>query len=204
MKKFLIAGALGATALGGFAYAAQPAATSNGARPMGDGVMTREEAQSQADKRFDRLDFNRDGKVSEETMMAARADGRGQGMRGRHSGNRMRGQGMNRGPDGVARTRGDRGPAGEATAAAPRPDRAARGAQRQARAHESFVKLDTNRDGQLDRAEFRAQATVRFTMLDANNDGRVDAAERFAGRAKMREQMRQMRGAPASTPTPGA
>ena len=81
MKKFLIAGALGATVLGGLAYAAQPAAAPNGARAMGDGVLTREEAQSRADKRFDRLDFNRDGKVSEETMMAARGGGLGQGRR---------------------------------------------------------------------------------------------------------------------------
>lgn len=194
MKQYLLAGALSATVMAGMAFAAQPAPASGAARPMSDGVLTREEAQTLADKRFDRLDFNRDGKVSEETMMAAQAGKRGHGMRGRGG----RGHGMHRGPDGMGR-----GP--EGMAPPPPPPGAApadRMAQMRTKAHERFLALDANKDGQLDRREFRTQAGERFAKLDANSDGKVDAAERFAAREKMREQRRQMRG--AATPTPGA
>lgn len=48
-----------------------------------------------------------------------------------------------------------------------------------------MARLDTNGDGFVDRAEFRAQAARRFDRIDANKDGKIDAAERQAARDAM-------------------
>ncbi len=57
--------------------------------------------------------------------------------------------------------------------------------QVQAKATEQFAKLDTDKNGQLSRAEFRAAVNVRpnetpdqlIAKFDSNKDGRVSAAE---------------------------
>jgi hypothetical protein len=61
------------------------------------------------------------------------------------------------------------------------------------RGERMFARLDTNGDGAIDRAEFRAQAAQRFDRMDTNKDGKIDAAERQAARDAM-EQMRGGRG----------
>jgi hypothetical protein len=48
-----------------------------------------------------------------------------------------------------------------------------------------LARLDTNGDGTIDRAEYRAQAARRFDRIDANKDGKIDAAERQAARDAM-------------------
>lgn len=48
-----------------------------------------------------------------------------------------------------------------------------------------MARLDTNGDGTIDRAEFRAQAERRFDRIDANKDGKIDPAERQAARDAM-------------------
>ena len=40
-----------------------------------------------------------------------------------------------------------------------------------------FVGADTNKDGTISRAEFRAEAHRYFTALDVNGDGRISDAE---------------------------
>ena len=42
----------------------------------------------------------------------------------------------------------------------------------------SFARIDSNKDGFLDRAELDAFAAKRFARLDKNNDGRLSADER--------------------------
>ncbi|QDZ09074.1 EF-hand domain-containing protein [Sphingomonas panacisoli] len=64
-----------------------------------------------------------------------------------------------------------------------------------------MARLDTNGDGTIDRAEFRAQAARRFDRMDANKDGKLDPAERQAARDAM--GMRRG-GAGGDTPPPPA
>lgn len=159
----------------------------------GDGVLSREEYLAQADRKFDRLDFNHDGRVSEETMVAAHKGARGPGMRGpgrrepdgwRGRGRGMRGPGMDRGPDGMTPP-----PPPPGAQNAPMTPEARMAAMR-TKADERFRAVDTNHDGWLDRAEFRAAVSRRFDTLDANHDGKVDAAERESARMAMRDKLR--------------
>lgn len=57
------------------------------------------------------------------------------------------------------------------------------------RRHGDFLaKLDTNKDGAVDKAEFVADAEAKFTKLDADGDGKVTADEFKALREKMRAE----------------
>lgn len=89
--KLVLAVALGSTAIGGAAYAAQdqaqPAAPPSGMHlrmhrhgdmltrldANHDGVITREEATTAADARFDRLDANHDGKIDQTELQGRRS-----------------------------------------------------------------------------------------------------------------------------------
>ena len=146
----------------------------------GDGVLTRDEAMAQADARFDRLDTNKDGKLTPDEMQPRRAMG-----------------GADAAPpppppaDGASSPPPAAGPAGRGFGG------------------RMFARLDTNGDGVIDREEYRALAARRFDRMDTNKDGKVDAAERQAARDAM-GQMRGMRGGgdmppppPASTDKPG-
>jgi hypothetical protein len=81
MKKTLVAALLGATLLGGGAYAAtQGTAARVKADGNGDGVVTRAEAMAHAEARFARIDANNDGKLSRDERRAFRPmHGRGHG-----------------------------------------------------------------------------------------------------------------------------
>lgn len=65
----------------------------------------------------------------------------------------------------------------------------------------AIERLDTDKDGKLSRAEAAVPMQRMFDRVDANKDGFIDRAEADAARAK-RQQMRQMRTAPAAQPTP--
>ncbi len=65
-----------------------------------------------------------------------------------------------------------------------------------------LARLDTNGDGFVDRAEFRAQAASRFDRIDANKDGKIDAAERQAARDAMGMRGRRGPGAGGDMPPP--
>lgn len=81
MKTYLLAVAMGATALGGIAFAAQAVPPQpTGMKPGGpmamradannDGVVTRDEAMAPSDRRFDMLDTNHDGRVTRDEFRA--------------------------------------------------------------------------------------------------------------------------------------
>ncbi|HEX7695703.1 MAG TPA: hypothetical protein VF409_14520 [Sphingomonas sp.] len=131
----------------------------------GDGVITRDEAMAQADARFDRLDTNKDGKLTPDEL---RPHGR------------MGGAGMAPPPP----------PADGAAPPPPPPVPAMAG---RGFGERMFARLDTNGNGVIDRDEFRAQAARCFDRMDTNKDGKVDAAERQAARDAM-GQMRGRRG----------
>ena len=65
-----------------------------------------------------------------------------------------------------------------------------------------MARLDTNGDGVVDRAEYRAQALRRFDRMDANKDGKIDPAERQAARDAMGMRGDRGPGARGDTPPP--
>jgi len=96
MPDFAFAAALAASALAATSALPQsvpvaPPVTAGGAGVMradanGDGIVTRDEATTQADAQFDAADTNRDGKVTGDEMRAAfqaRGGSNGRGMGGR-------------------------------------------------------------------------------------------------------------------------
>jgi len=58
-------------------------------------------------------------------------------------------------------------------APAPAPDRPSRG-------NAGIMRYDTNNDGAVDRAEWKAGQETRFKRLDTDNDGKLSEAELFA------------------------
>lgn len=59
-------------------------------------------------------------------------------------------------------------------------------------------RADADGDGAISLAEQRAQATKRFDRLDTNKDGKIDKAESDAARERMRGMMERRGGAPAA------
>ena len=145
----------------------------------GDGVLSRDEAMARSDARFDRLDANKDGKLTPDEMQPRR-------------------------PMGGAEPAASAPPAADGASPPPPPP----GPGGRGFGGRMFARLDTNGDGVIDRDEYRAQAAQRFDRMDTNKDGKVDAAERQAAREAM-EQMRGRRGGgdmpppPASADKPG-
>jgi hypothetical protein len=138
----------------------------------GDGVLSRDEAMAQADARFDRLDVNKDGKLTPDELQPRRQMG-----------------GADAAPPPPPPPPAD----GSSPLPPPTGGRGFGGRM--------FARLDTNGDGVVDREEFRAQAAQRFDRMDTNKDGKVDAAERQAAREAM-EQMRGRRGGEDTPPPP--
>lgn len=159
-----------------------------------DGVLTRQEFDTQHGSMFDRMDANHDGQLS-------RDEHRGMGMR-RH-GERMGGHmGLARadanhdgnitrdeflaGPlehfnridanhDGVIQASEMPQPRERHAEGGPPPGEP--GQQGETRERHARVNPDTNNDGQISRAEFIAAGGGMFDHLDANHDGRVTRAE---------------------------
>lgn len=176
MRKLLLAAALAGTAIGGAALAqttpppAPPRGEAMRGDTDGDGRVSRAEAIAEADARFDRLDVDHDGKLSPDELTP----------RGR-------------------RGTGDRPAAPPPPAGAdapppppppPPPPGGPMGGGRM------LQRLDTDGDGTVSRAEYRAQAIKRFDRLDANHDGFIDQSEMDAVRDRML-QLRDRRDPPA-------
>ena len=62
---------------------------------------------------------------------------------------------------------------GDTPAAAPSTDRPSRG-------NAGIMRYDTNKDGMVERTEWKAGQEARFKRLDANNDGKLTQDELFA------------------------
>lgn len=187
MKKLTLGLTVAALALSGTAYAAPADAPR-------DGVTTRAEAQARAERMFERLDVNHDGKIDRadrEERRATRLNARFDRLDADHDGQISRAEFSNRQAMGQGRHRdGDRAERG------PGKHRfAMRGEGRRMGFGRMAGRMaDANHDGVVTKAEFTAAAAQRFARLDTNNDGRVTPEERQAMRAQMREQRQDWRG----------
>lgn len=207
MKKYLIAAALGATALSAVALAAQttpaPAPKAMKGDTNADGNVSRAEFLADAAARFTAMDTDKNGQITREERRAAHVAMRG-AMRGMHGGGKRGGSGMAGGDPGDPGMMNDRmGPPPPGAENGPlagmeRMGGRGRGAGGGGRMLE---RLDVDKDGKISRSEYDAMAAraferasargiskadfdarqaQRFTRIDANNDGYIDAAERAA------------------------
>lgn len=183
MRSLIVAASLAAIALPGVAFAAQTTP------PAADRVTTRADALANADRRFDAIDTDRDGRISaaERAAMPHRPqrtlDGEARPPRGGGGGGRML-ERADANRDGIVTREEFRAAAASA-----------------------FDRQDANRDGRVDaterrqwrdrrmsrrgpeggtitRAAFQARALARFDRIDANKDGQIDPAERYMAREK--------------------
>ncbi|THG40580.1 hypothetical protein [Sphingomonas olei] len=190
MKRFIFAAALAGTAISGAAIAQTAAPTAAAQRGPGaadtnrDGVVTRAEALAAADARFDRLDADKNGKLTA---------GEHRGRRGGAEAEVTREQFRERA--GQRFDRMDANKDGRIDAAERQAMRdkwkGKRGGRHGGGGMGMMMGADANRDGVLTKAEAVAAAGAMFDRVDTNRDGRIDAAERQAARGAMK-----MRGAP--------
>ena len=158
-----------ASLLAGFAAAAliaTPALAQPGKGMDREAEITRADALAKAEERFDKLDANGDGFVTESEIEAAKAE---------------------REAERAAR-RAERAETGE------RGDRGQRGRRGPRRGGEDRLeRMDTSGDGTLSKAEAMTAAQERFDRADADGDGVITAAERRAAREAMRDARRAER-----------
>ncbi|MGN5374541.1 EF-hand domain-containing protein [Sphingomonas hankookensis] len=135
MRSLIVAASLAGIALPGIVVAQTPPSSP---RPMADGVLTRAEAVANADRRFDRLDTDRDGRISAAERQPQGDDG---ATPGRGGGRMLERADANR--DGVITRE-------EFRAAAMR----------------MFDRQDTNKDGRIDAAERQQSRQQRMERRD--------------------------------------
>ncbi|QKS01550.1 hypothetical protein F9288_19445 [Sphingomonas sp. CL5.1] len=199
MKKLLLALALGSTALSGaspaLAQTTPPAPTA--AHPARDPnrVVTREETLARADRMFDAIDTNHDGKITPDERKAAHE--------------RMREKMRERWQ---ARHADQARPAPDANGATPPEGHRWHGHGGHGMRMGMGMGMgmrggDPNRV--ITREEWRQKAIERFDRMDLNHDGRITPDERKAAREQMREKFRErmqmhreQRGAPPADGTP--
>ena len=150
MKTWITAAALGAVMLGGLgaasvqAQAAPPPAPRQHADDDGDGVVTRDEAAADADRRFAAMDTNHDGKLTRDERRAWRAQRRAPAPRDD--------------ADGARRARRD----ADQTQVAFRE-----------RALKRFDRIDTNHDGRIDAKEREAMMLLMRARRVGHGHGRA-------------------------------
>lgn len=72
---------------------------------------------------------------------------------------------------------------------AARPNAAQATGRRAKMADRIFARLDTNKDGALDKGEIDAMLAKRFERMDTDKDGTLSAAERTAARDRLQGMM---------------
>ena len=177
MRKLILSLAAGATALafGGVAYAQPAEAPSH--------EFTRAAVEQRADRAFDKLDANHDGKLDQ-------ADGEAR--------EKVRFDRIDANHDGVvtyaeftaSRAQFDQARKERVVQQSADGERSARDERRGFAGHRgAFARMaDADKDGAVTKAEFQASALQRFDRLDANHDGTVTADEAKAARDNMRRQ----------------
>ena len=154
--------------------------------------MTRAAVQQRADRMFDRLDANHDGKI-DTADRAVRQKARFDRIDANHDGQvsyaeftAMQGQRDQK----RAGARGEHGQRGQHFGRHGGHRFAMGGFARRG----GMVRLaDADKDGTITKAEFQAAALSRFDRLDANHDGTVTRDEAKAARDNMRQQWQARR-----------
>lgn len=181
MKTTIIISALAALALG-TAASAQPAGRADA---DANGSLSRAEFSAQLDRRFARLDVNRDGVAT-----AAELSARKQGARGGRANRAGRMGGRASVAERFARMDANRD--GAITLAEMQAVDARRAERRGGKARGGMPRgvgrMDVNGDGAVSRAEFQTRGQTRFARLDLNRDGAITPAERQSVRAARQER----------------
>jgi Ca2+-binding EF-hand superfamily protein len=142
-----------------------------------DGKLDQADREAREKARFDRLDANHDGQVSYAEFTAARANAE-QARKGRIAQRGERFGPSARGEHRMAHNRFGRG-----------------GLSGRGGAVGMIRMADADKDGAVTKAEFRARMLQRFDRLDANHDGSVTRDEAKAARDNMRQQWQSRRDA---------
>ena len=163
--------------------------------------MTRAAVEQRADKTFDRLDANHDGKI-DTADRAVRQKARFDRIDANHDGQ------VSYAEFTAARANAEQARKGRIAQRGERLGPSARGEHRMA--HNRFGRgglsgrggavgmirmADADKDGAVTKAEFRARMLQRFDRLDANHDGIVTRDEAKAARDNMRQQWQSRRDA---------
>jgi Ca2+-binding EF-hand superfamily protein len=182
MKKISILAGIAALAVSGTALA-QSGYQRGGDRNVD---ITRAQAAAKAEQTFQRLDLNRDGRVTREEMQQARQQMKAAGQQRRAERMAQLTPEQRAEIEQRRAQRGERaGRGGERRSGEARGQRGQRGGER---ANAMF-----GEQGFVTVEQFRARALQRFDRMDLNNDGTVTAEERRQARAQMRERMQQRR-----------
>lgn len=186
MKKYTILAACAA-----FAFPAAAGAQQD--RPQGD--VTLSEVQARAAERFAALDGNKDGRVTQAEITAAREARMAERQARRFDRLDANDDGaVSEAEMQAARAARQAKRAERQDGESARRGRGQRGAMRGGRGiGGGFDRLDANDDGAVTLAEYTAPMTQRFERVDADNNGTLTQAERQAARAAMRTERRQRR-----------
>jgi Ca2+-binding EF-hand superfamily protein len=138
-----------------------------------DGVLSPADRDAKHNQKFDEIDVGHDGQISREEFTA------------HHRAMMERGHGPMAGKPPMDGMEQD-GPMGHHGKGHRGMGRGGMGHGGMAMmAHEMMMAADTNKDGQLTRAEFDAGAKARFDKADTNRDGKLAPSERRAAMAAM-------------------
>ena len=170
MKTAIITSAFAALLLSS-AGSAQPA-------PRTGVTMTQADFAARLDRRFARLDVNRDGVASAAELTARK---RAKPVRNKADRIARRFGRMDLNSDGAITL-------AEMQTASERRGERAEGRGNRARGMRGVGRFDTNKDGAISRAEFQARGMARFARLDLDRNGAVTSTERQQARAQRQDR----------------
>jgi hypothetical protein len=168
-----------------------------------DGKISKDEvlegAKKEAEDRFSKMDTNADGQADEAELRAISEKVRDSGRRGEEGMRRPEGGGFRRPPEGGSPGSPQGGPGGPQGG----PGMGMRGMGNPA---EALRNADANKDGAIDKDEFRAmrskESDEQFSRMDGNADGKITQEEFQQIGERMRAMMGN-RGGPEGMRRPG-